>query len=310
VEVSCDRARATVGDRILEKVAVTHPREVTVLPPSPVSGDGLAVHLEPVPPPAPAGPRGRETEPPRSPVQDLFFFHAQAFETGKTSLPAFQVDWTGPGGKSGSVSSERVPLEIASVLKGPQDQPADLKPPARLPPPPFPWKKAGLAALALALLAAAVFFYVRRKRPAPVTVAAPALPGIPPHELAYQELERLLASSLLQEGRLKEFHVELSEIIKRYLAGRFGIETLEKTSEEVLLEMKRARVGSESMGLVREFFSTTDLVKFAKHHPPEEEVRGTVDGAYRLVDRTKLVVSPAPPVAGETPPAFSAQAAP
>jgi hypothetical protein len=128
--------------------------------------------------------------------------------------------------------------------------------------------------------------------------------------VAYKELERLLASGLLREGKLKEFHVELAEIIKRYLAGRFQIETLERTSEEVLDEMKKARVGTAATGLVREFLSETDLVKFAKYLPREDEVRASVDKAYRLVDQTKLALS-APPSAPETaPPALSQEVAP
>jgi hypothetical protein len=165
-------------------------------------------------------------------------------------------------------------------------------------------------ALLLALLAAALILWRRRGKPLPAIAAAPAGPVLPPHELAYRELERLLASGLLREGRIKEFHVELAEIIKRYLAGRFEIDTRERTSEEVLDAMKQARVGTGPTALVREFFSETDLVKFAKHLPVEEEVRQTVDQAYRLVDQTKLVAAPALPSAGEAPPALSPEAAP
>ena len=300
-----------MGDRILVTVTVTHPPDVTVSPPRPVMESGSSLLLDQVPGAAP-GEKERRAEKGRHPeeVREIFLFHAQAFETGATSLPAFRVDWQGSGGKAGSVSTESVPLEIVSVLKGPGEEPADIKPPADLPPPPFPWKAAGIAALVLALLAAASYLYRRRRRAPGAVPEAPAAPSIPPHELAYRELERLLASRLLREGRIKEFHVELAEIIKRYLAGRFGIETRERTSEEVLEEMRRVRVGTASTGLVRDFLAETDLVKFARHFPAEEEIRRTVDRAYRLVDQTKLVVSPPPSPASETPPALPSEAAP
>jgi len=310
-EVVSDRTKATVGDRIMVTVTVTHPRDVTVLPPSPVMEPGSTLLLEPV-----AGPETRKKEKeggkekPGDVVRELFHFHGQAFETGGTSIPAFRVDWQGTGGKSGSVSTRGIPLEIVSVLKGPEEEPADLKPPAQLPPPPFPWKAAGIAALVAALLGAALTLWLRRRRPLPAGPAVPAVPAIPPHELAYRELERLLASHLLREGKVKEFHVELAEIIKRYLAGRFGIETLEQTSEEVLEEMRRVRVGTASTGLVREFLAQTDLVKFAKHFPASEEVRLTVDSAYQLVDQTKLVVSAPPPPVDAAPTALTPEAAP
>jgi hypothetical protein len=313
VQVTPDRARATVGDRIIVKVAVDHPPEISVLPPSPVPEDGSTVLVEAIAGQAPSpGPKVASGKL-KGPVEDLFLFQAQAFETGKASIPAFRVDWKGPGGKSGSVASRAVPLEIVSVLKGTDEKPADLKPPASLPPPPFPWKIAAMALLALAAIVAALVLWKRRRKPLPQAAPSPAAPQIPAHELAYQELERLLASGLLQEGRIKEFHVELAEILKRYLSGRFGIETLERTSEEVLEEMKRGRVGAAPVGLARELFTGTDLVKFAKHVPLEHEVRLTVDRAYRLVDQTKLAV-PSPPsrpaAEGGAPPAFSPETAP
>ncbi len=309
LEVAPDRTKATVGDRILVKITVTRPRDVTILTPSAVEGEGGNFLLEAAQAP-PSGAAGRKAEEPAGgSVRQTFFFSAQAFETGTVSLPPFRVDWQGPGGKTGSVTSKPVPIEIVSVLKGPQEEPADLKPPAELPRPPFPWKTAGLILLLLALLAAAVALLRRRRRPAPALEPAPAGPAVPPHEMAYRELERLLASGLLRAGRIKEFHVELSEIVKRYLAGRFAIETLERTSEEVLEEMQRVRVGTVPQGLARDLLGETDLVKFAKYLPLEEEIRRTVDRAYRLVDQTKLIVQPEP-APSSPPPALSPEAAP
>ena len=306
-----DRTKATVGDRILVTVTVTHPPDVTISPPSPVMESGSTLLLDQVQGAVPREKGGQaEKGTPPGGVREIFLFHAQAFETGTTGLPAFRVDWQGSGEKSGSVSTESVPLEIVSVLKGPGEEPADIKPPAELPPPPFPWEAAGIAALVLCLLGAALYLYRRRKRQPGALPEAPAVPAVPPHELAYRELERLLASHLLREGRIKEFHVEIAEIIKRYLAGRFGIETLERTSEEVLDEMKRVRVETASTGLVREFLAETDLVKFARHFPAEDEVRLTVDSAYRLVDQTKLVIAPPPSPVSGAPPALSPEAAP
>ncbi len=310
VEVTADRSRATVGDRIGIKVTLVHPRDVRVAPPVPLPPDGssLAVEAAPSPPP-PSHPARGEPGAVAPEVRELFFFHAQAFETGTLRVPSFRVDWTRESGASGSVQSDPVPVEIVSVLKGPEEKPADLKPPAVLPPPPFPWRTAAGVLLLAVLAALAATAWRRRKKITPALPAAEPTPGLPPHEQAYRELERLLGTSLLREGRVKEFHVELAEILKRYLAGRFEIETLERTSEEVLDEMKRVRVGVAPLGTAREFFSETDLVKFARDLPSEEEIRRTVERAYRLVDLTKLV-PPAPAAAvGQAPPGLSTEQA-
>jgi hypothetical protein len=284
--------RATVGDRLLVRVEVSAPAGVTFSPPVPIPGEGASLSLEPMKPPASDQPSAK----------NIFYFQAQAFETGTVQIPAMSVDWKKPGGEGGKASSAPIAVEIVSVLKGPQEAPADLKPPAQIPGPPFPWTWAALGAGLLALIIALLVWLRRRK----TTVAAPPLPStplLPPHEQAYREMERLLSGSLLREGKIKEFHVELAEIVKRYLAARFNIDTLERTSFEVLEDLKRVRVGSEPLAVAREFFMQTDLVKFAKHFPVEDEIRRGVDRAYRLVDLTKLVV------AVESPPGEPAPAA-
>jgi hypothetical protein len=310
VQVVPDRTRATVGDRILVKITVTHPPEFTILPPEPDRGEAGTMILEPAGAAKPEVVTEKKEGASAGPAQEIFFFRAQAFETGKTAIPPFQVPWQVKGGGAGTARSEPVPIEIVSVLKGPQDPPADLKAPAELPPPPFPWKWAGAGLFALAAVAAAFWLWKRRRKRPLAPAPAPPRRIVPPHELAYQELERLLASGLLREGRIKEFHVELAEIVKCYLAGRFQIETLERTSEEVLDEMRRVRVGSGAVGVAGDFLAETDLVKFARYLPLEEEIRRTVDRAYRLVDQTKLVAAPASPGTGEAPPALSPEAAP
>jgi len=287
IRVRSGSTRATVGDRILVRVEVAHPSGVTVSDPVPVAGEAPTLALEAARAPA----SERKTE------ANVSYFQGQAFETGPVQVPAFRVEWKRGAGEIGTAVSEPVPVEIVSVLKGPQERAADLKPPAEIPPPPFPWIWALLALALVALVTGwAVLLARRRKRPAQAA-PAPSGPSLPAHEQAYRELEHLLSGPLLREGKVKQFHVEMSDIVKRYLASRFGIETLERTSEEVLEGLGRVRIGSEPLAAVREFFSANDLVKFAKHRPEEDEIRRSVDRAYRIVDLTK--VAPAPPAGAE-----------
>jgi hypothetical protein len=123
----------------------------------------------------------------------------------------------------------------------------------------------------------------------------PAAPPRPAHEIAYAELERLLSSGLLEAGRVKEFHIELAEILRRYLEARYGIDTFERTTWEVMEALRAARLPIRVHAALGEFFAACDLVKFAKYLPDPAETRGTVERAYRLVDETREIPAPAAP---------------
>src|SRR6185295_3317925 len=123
-------------------------------------------------------------------------------------------------------------------------------------------------------------------------------PPRPPHEIAYGEMQRLLSSGLLEKGRLKEFYIELAEIMKRYLEVRFGVDTFERTTWEILEALRLARMPVRGLTSTSEFFGACDLVKFARHAPPSEETRATVERAYRLIDETRAPEQPAEAPAG------------
>jgi hypothetical protein len=296
IRVTPEASRATVGDRLRVRVQVLHPESVTISEPVPVAGEGSTLLLEPLLRSVGDQKDGQKAE------KDVFYYQAQAFETGTSHIPAFRVPWRAVSGGEGTATSSPVPVEIISVLKGPQDAPADLKPPAEIPRPPFPWRWAILIALGILAAAAALFAWMRRKRPLPAQPELPSVPALPAHEQAYRDLEALLAGSLLREGKIKQFHVELAEIVKRYVGARFDIEAMERTSEEILQDLRSVRVGMEPMGVAREFFGATDLVKFARFRPVEDEIRRSVDRAYRIVDLTKLAPAAPPTGAGAAPP--------
>jgi hypothetical protein len=91
-------------------------------------------------------------------------------------------------------------------------------------------------------------------------------------EIAREAIERLLARKLVEQGHLKQFYLELSEIIKRFLGSKLGVHSLERTTEEFTRDLRAVSVPSAEYRMIREFLEDCDLVKFAKYRPAAEEV--------------------------------------
>jgi len=187
-----------------------------------------------------------------------------------------------------------VSLEIEGTLPSEQkgEKPpdlADLKAPASIPPDYGPLKQA-LAAFAALLVAAGVAWWLWRRYAAKLAaVSAPVDPfrKLPPHVWVYEELQRLLARRLAEEGKVGLFYDELTRIVKMYLEGRYRIELLDRTTSEVPQALQQAGAPADAARSARGLLEAGDLVKFAKSAAGPSECRASVEEAYRLVDMTK-----------------------
>lgn len=127
--------------------------------------------------------------------------------------------------------------------------------------PPFSWKLAGWCALALAgvaALGAGLFFLVRH------LARKVKEHRMSPIERAWVELDRLLKRKLPGRGRYKDFYVELTMVVRRYVQRKYGIRAPHLTTEEFFAEISRSgRATAEREQRLREFLSSADMVKFA-----------------------------------------------
>lgn len=145
--------------------------------------------------------------------------------------------------------------------------------------------------LVLALLAAAWFgwqYYRKHKKNAPVVV--PKAKPLPPHVIAMNALDNLAEKKLWQNGRDKEFHTELTDILRQYIEARFGVAAMEKTSDEILDELyELAESQKASLANLKQILSIADLVKFAKYHPYADENQLSFVNSRMFVEQTKKV---------------------
>jgi hypothetical protein len=142
------------------------------------------------------------------------------------------------------------------------------------------------AFLLVALLSAIAGFAALHFLSKPRTILHHAPPP-PSHELALRALKRLKEKGWIEQRQIEPFYVELSNIVRQYIENRFDLRAPEQTTEEFIREASHARkLQPEHQQLTAEFLAQSDLVKFARHEPDEETMRGALAAAERLVAET------------------------
>ncbi|MCR5750772.1 MAG: hypothetical protein K6G91_02315 [Kiritimatiellae bacterium] len=146
--------------------------------------------------------------------------------------------------------------------------------------PPLSWKLVGWAVAALAAAAAVLFGLWFAAKAVARKVKEHRMSPI---ERAWVELERLLRKGLPGRGRYKDFYVELTMVVRRYIQRRYGIEAPHLTTEEFLREAERLAASGGVSPAARErlgkFLESADLVKFAGVEATPEMADGATASA-------------------------------
>lgn len=109
---------------------------------------------------------------------------------------------------------------------------------------------------------------------------------IPADIIALKELITLEKAKIWQEGKIKEYHSSLSEIVRRYTEERFQFIALELTTDEIIDELK-SKLNQEQIQNLKTLLQRADLAKFAKSKPIESENTESMLLAKNFVKNTK-----------------------
>lgn len=171
-------------------------------------------------------------------------------------------------------------------------QPFDIKPPRRIP---FKFGEISgwlaLSLLGIAIIVLLIWLFVKyRKR---IPFLGGEKPKVPPHLLAIKKLEALKHQKLPQNGKLKQYYSGITDILREYLDGRFGISALEMTSDEIISAVQEQKqeggIDEKRYGDLKELLGTADLVKFAKYTPDDDYNETAYYNAYYFIEETKQV---------------------
>lgn len=283
VETQVDTTVVTVGDRITLSVRVEHPSDAAVVWPDSLSLDPFEVLNAEIAPTTSTGDRATSTA----------LLSLAVFELGELEIPAFELTVLEGDGTTEVLETDRFGVRVVSVGSDETGDIREIRGPLAIP---IGTIRIALGLLMPLLLGAALYAAYQRLRasggaqPQP----RPTAPPRPPHEIALEALDRLEETPLLERGLVKDYHIELSDILRRYVEARFRIRALEMTTCEVLAGLEHAGVDPGFRSGFRSFSEPCDMVKFAKARPSAADSTAVLSLGRDLVLRS-IPLAPDPP---------------
>jgi hypothetical protein len=110
-------------------------------------------------------------------------------------------------------------------------------------------------------------------------------PPLPPHLLALQTIDR--AEQLYRQGEIERSFVLLSFGLRRYLRDRFQVPALELPTWNLVLLLRNQLTREQQISLQRTL-TLSDLIKFARYNPKEQEAMKLFADARQLVQATQI----------------------
>ena len=141
-----------------------------------------------------------------------------------------------------------------------------------------------VGALVFVVLIVVVLLYFlknRKEKPAPKKAVLSL------QDKTLQLLNQLEARQLWQKRQVKEYYIELTDIVRNYIEARFNTPALELTTDEILYKAQFHREMQPYHALLAEVLHTADLAKFAKFQPLPQEHSDAMDKARKFVDTTR-----------------------
>ena len=220
-----------------------------------------------------------------SEVYELHKYVFSRYDSSDVWIPTYNIAYTADGTNVQYAKVNPVNILVKTVEVDSQSDIKDVKAPIRIP---LDWLTIIIVILVLiiaALLSYLGYRYYKKKHiPEPQKVIKIT---ILPYQKALTNLHKLEDKKLWQQGMIKEYHTEVTGIIRDYFEERFHFQALEMTTPEIMESIKSRDVKVEVVAKTEEFLANADMVKFAKFQPMPTVNEEMMKEAYFIVDLTK-----------------------
>lgn len=213
------------------------------------------------------------------------WFTLTSFDSGAYWIPPIPVEYIYQG-QNGKATTNQLPLIVKPFpIESDTTQLAPIKPiieePLKFED--FMWYAIGI--LLIGGLIGFLMYQNRRKKDEEeeeiIEIKRPA------HEIAMDKLGRLKAAKLWQQGKIKDFHSELTYILREYLENRYEVQALESTTYEIKQALGKLDISEDYRIKIQQLLQTADMVKFAKAEPAVEMHAAALFKTENFIDNTK-----------------------
>lgn len=216
-------------------------------------------------------------------IQVKLDYMITAFDSGFYFIPAQKFISI-----NDSAQSKPLGLVVDTVETGEQ---AEINPVKDIMDPPFLWSEffywAGIVVLVLLIVALVIYLIMRERLKKKIEfVFHKEEPAIPPYQIALQQLEEIKSEKAWQSGDIKAFYTRVTDIMREYMMGQFSINAMELTTDQILSLTKKNPEFEQVRQILKEVLELSDLVKFAKFVPLEDENNRSMLNAFAFVEKT------------------------
>lgn len=273
VKAELDQAFITIGDPVEYTVTATHIPEIQILTTVP-SPDSEVLKIKKI----------EELKRQQGGyVVEGRKFKLTTYKLGEFILDPVTIEYRAKDGTVKSLATNRLYLTVKSVAEGVEKKDIrGIKSVLGI-----KSESAWLLILFLILALSAVGFLIYQKMRRKVDTGQAPAALLSPEDEALQALNSLFDSDLIRRGRVKDYYLKFSEILRTYFEKRFSILAIESTTYEIILGLKNKEVPPELTRLIQEALEAADLAKFAKWKPEPIEMIQLNKKAKQIIEEAR-----------------------
>ncbi|OGV18541.1 MAG: hypothetical protein A3J84_04600 [Ignavibacteria bacterium RIFOXYA2_FULL_37_17] len=276
VSATTDTTIYMVGDYIKYQIEIKHDKVISVNMPSVKDSIKVLEYIQTMP---------AEKNEVDNEIIERYNYIFSKYDSASVTIPAITLEYiTGRTISKQLIKTNPVTITVRTLPVNAQEDIRDVKDPLKLP---LNWLLIS-AIVVIILLLLGLLYYLYRRYKKKRELKENILPEIkiPPHEIALAHLHEIEGKKFWQNGFVKQFHSDVTEIVRQYFEDRFNFRALEMTSAEILAVLSYMEEGKKIVQSSDNFFGNADLVKFAKFEPMPKVNDEMMNQAYEIVNQT------------------------